>query len=53
MDATDNERLETRYYGCCVVDLYNSRRRHSTLDYVSPAEFERRFRSDRGQQHCA
>jgi hypothetical protein len=41
MDATDNELLETRYHGCCVVDLYNQRRRHSTIGYVSPAVFER------------
>jgi transposase InsO family protein len=33
--------------------FYNTRRRHSTLDYVSPAEFERRFRSGRGEEHCA
>ena len=42
MDATDNELLETQYYGCCVVDFYNQRRRHSTLGQISPAEFERR-----------
>jgi transposase InsO family protein len=36
-----------------IEAFYNSRRRHSTLDYVSPAEFERRFRSGRGQEHCA
>jgi hypothetical protein len=53
MDATDNELVEIQYYGCCVVDLYNTRRRHSTLDYVSPAEFERRFRSGRRRAHCA
>jgi len=27
--------------------FYNTRRRHSTLDYLSPAEFERRFRAER------
>ena len=42
MDATGNELVETQYYGCCVVDLYNQRRRHSTLGQISPAEFERR-----------
>ena len=31
MGATDNELLETRYYGCCVVDLYNKRRAHASL----------------------
>ena len=36
-----------------IEAFYNTRRRHSTLDYVSPAEFERRFRSDRGEKHCA
>ena len=33
--------------------FYNTRRRHSTLDYISPAEFEHRFRSGRGEEHCA
>jgi transposase InsO family protein len=32
--------------------FYNTRRRHSTLDYVSPAEYERRFWSARNGQ-CA
>ena len=36
-----------------IEAFYNTRRRHSTLDYVSPAEFERRFRSGRGEEHCA
>lgn len=40
-DATDNGLLEFQYYGCCVVDLYNQRRRHSTLGQISPAAFER------------
>ena len=31
MDATDNERLETRYYGCWVVDLYHEERPHQGL----------------------
>jgi hypothetical protein len=53
MDAIDNELLETQYYGCFVVELYNTRRRHSTLGYVSPADFERRFRSGRGTEQCA
>jgi hypothetical protein len=41
MDATGNELVETQYYGCCVVDLYNQRRRHSTLGQISPAAYER------------
>ncbi len=36
-----------------IEAFYNTRRRHSTLDYVSPAEFERQFRSGRGKEHCA
>jgi hypothetical protein len=31
MDATDNELLETQYYGCCVVDFYNHGRPHASL----------------------
>src|SRR5262249_40514730 len=37
----------------CVEAFYNTPRRHSPLDYVSPAEFERRFRSGRAKEHCA
>jgi transposase InsO family protein len=41
--ADSNTRAEAR---ACVIDyiemFYNSRRRHSYLDYVSPAEFEAR-----------
>lgn len=36
-----------------IEGFYNTRRRHSTLDYVSPAEFERRFRTGPGTQACA
>jgi len=36
-----------------IEAFYNTRRRHSTLDYVSPAEFERRFRSERRTEPCA
>jgi putative transposase len=36
-----------------IEAFYNTRRRHSTLDYVSPAEFERGFRSDRENERCA
>jgi hypothetical protein len=41
MDAMDNALGEAQYYECCVVDLYNQRRRHSTIGYLSPAIFER------------
>jgi putative transposase len=33
--------------------FYNQRRRHSTLDYVSPALFEERFRARLGNGRCA
>ena len=36
-----------------IEAFYNTRRRHSTLGYVSPAECERRFRSGRGTEQCA
>jgi transposase InsO family protein len=36
-----------------IEAFYNTRRRHSTLDYVSPAEFERRFRAALEQARCA
>jgi transposase InsO family protein len=36
-----------------IEAFYNTRRRHSTLDYVSPAAFERRFHSGRGDAHGA
>ena len=36
MDATDNELVETQYYGCCVVDLYNGHRAHAGLDGRTP-----------------
>lgn len=29
-----------------IEAFYNPQRRHSALDYVSPAEFERRYRSE-------
>jgi putative transposase len=35
-----------------IEGFYNTRRRPSTLDYVSPAAFERRFRTGAGQA-CA
>ena len=36
MDATDNELLETQYYGCCVVDLYLRSRTHLALGKDTP-----------------
>jgi len=36
-----------------IEAFYNTRRRHSTLDYVSPAEFEGRVCSGRGKEYCA
>ena len=29
-----------------IEAFYNTHRRHSALDYLSPAEFERRYRSE-------
>ena len=53
MDATDNELGEPQYYECCVVELYNQRRRHSTIGYVSPAVFEHQARFGLKKQRCA
>jgi putative transposase len=36
-----------------IEAFYNTRRRHSTLDYVSPAAFERRVRAGRATEQCA
>jgi len=36
MGATDNELLETQYYECCVVDLYNGHRPHRALRLTPP-----------------
>jgi putative transposase len=38
MDATDNELLETQYYGCCVVDFYHEERPHQGLgnQFIAP-----------------
>ena len=42
MRSTPPGRPESRYRGRCVVRLYNTKRRHSGLGYLSPNEFERR-----------
>ena len=42
MRRTPPGRPESRYRGRCVVGLYNTRRLHSALGYLSPNEFERR-----------
>ena len=42
MRSTPPGRPESRYCGRCVVRLYNTKRRHSRLGYLSPNEFERR-----------
>ena len=32
------------------IGYYNTQRRHSALNYVSPSEFERRWRADKQRQ---
>ncbi|BDP44760.1 hypothetical protein DAETH_47290 (plasmid) [Deinococcus aetherius] len=32
-----------RHIDCCIADLYNRRRLHSSLGYVPPAEFAARY----------
>jgi hypothetical protein len=39
MGATDRGLLETPYYGCCVVDLYNAARSHASLEGHTPLTF--------------
>jgi hypothetical protein len=36
MGATDRGLLETQYYGCWVVDLYNGHRAHAGLKGRTP-----------------
>ena len=51
-DHFDSHREAKRELFDYIDAFYNTRRRHSTLDYVSPAEYERRFWSARNEQ-CA
>ena len=46
MGASDIESLSTRYYGCSIVGLYNTERIHSSIGYLTPSEFERRWRAE-------
>jgi hypothetical protein len=39
--ASDTSLLESQFYGCCVPQLYNQQRPHSSLGYLSPAAFAR------------
>ena len=39
MGATDRGLLETQYYGCWVVDLYNAARSHASLEGRPPLAF--------------
>jgi len=42
MDDADKEPREKPSCGCSQTSLYNAIRRHSTIGYVSPVEFERK-----------
>lgn len=52
-DRFDSHGQATRELFAYIEAFYNTRRRHSTLDYASPAAFERDFRSRPGQEQCA
>jgi putative transposase len=52
-DAFASHRQAKRELFEYIEAFYNTQRRHSTLDYLSPAEFERRFWSGRRTEHCA
>jgi len=41
-DDADKEPREERSYGRSQTLLYNATRRHSTIGYLSPVEFERK-----------
>ena len=47
-DARNRQWLSLRqpqYYGSCGVEFYNPRRRHSSIGYLSPIDYERRHRA--------
>jgi len=47
-DARNRQRLALRrlqYCGSCGVEFYNPRRRHSSIGYLSPIEYERRHQA--------
>jgi hypothetical protein len=46
--ATENLTALRRYLRYCV-DLYNRERRHSSLEYLTPAEFERNLNNGKGK----
>ena len=52
-DRFDSHGQATRELFEYIEAYYNTRRRHSTLDYASPAAFERDFRSRPGTEQCA
>jgi len=58
MGATGRGLLETRYYGCCVVDLYNGHLAHAALEGrppdASPAAStaQANIHSYRWRSHC-
>jgi len=47
-DATDRQwrpRRQLQYCGSCGVEFYNPRRRHSSIGYLSPIDYEHRHRN--------
>ena len=51
-EMIDHEQFETRAQGTAAIAdyidrFYNTRRRHSSIGYVSPVEFELKFRQER------
>ena len=52
-DGFENHQHAKRELFDYIEGFYNTRRRHSTLGYVSPAVFEQHARSDRRTERCA